>query len=225
MTDANNAEDTAMDRAAERNAHKLRLAAEADVRVQSGAHWEDWGLIADGFLVGRTEAYRLSGTNNENDPRYKRAFKAWMDENPWSKHYDRAVRSHLFWVAENRSEIDAWRRTLAQNERAKLNHPTSVKRKFDAAQRLNVKDPNAPKKLNDKEALIARNAELEAENAALKRKLKDDGGSLFDLVNSPLPTIAKIMGEEMGLQRLTSAQAAIAKEIAKLKKLYKAQAG
>ena len=39
--------------------------------------------------------------------------------------------------------------------------------------------------------------------------------------------IAKIMGEEMGLQRLTSAQQAIAKEIKRLKELYKgkAQAG
>jgi hypothetical protein len=225
MSDDNNGGDTAMDRAAELKAHKLRLAAEADRRIKSGAHWEDWCQIADGFLIGRIEAFQMSGTNNENDQRYKRAFKRWMDDNPWSKNYERALRSHLFWVAENRSEIDVWRRTLAQNEREKLNHPSSVKRRFDAAQRLGGKDPNAPKKPNDKEALIARNAELEAENAALKRKYKEDGGSLFNLVNDPLPMIAKIMGEEMGRTRLMLAQKEIAKEISRLTKLYKAQAG
>ena len=55
--------------------------------------------------------------------------------------------------------------------------------------------------------------------------MKDDGGSLFDLNKDPLPMIAKIMGEEMGLQRLTSAQKEIAKEIGRLKKLYNAKAG
>jgi hypothetical protein len=66
---------------------------------------------------------------------------------------------------------------------------------------------------------------LEAENEALKHKMKDDGGSLFDLVKDPLNQIAKIMGEEMGRSRLMSMQKEIAKEIKRRKTLYKAQAG
>jgi hypothetical protein len=58
-------------------------------------------------------------------------------------------------------------------------------------------------------------------------KLKRDGGSLFELRDTPLKTIAKIMGEQMGLQRLMSAQREIAKESAALKAKVKgkAQAG
>jgi hypothetical protein len=144
---------------------------------------------------------------------------------PWARRYDKVTRNHLIWVADNHSEVEAWRETLAQNERDKLNHPTTVKRKFEAARKLSDKDPNTAKKLSGKEALLARNTELETELTTLKRKMKDDGGSLFDLVKDPLPMIAKIMGEEMGLQRLTSAQKEIAKEIGRLKKLYNAKAG
>ena len=55
--------------------------------------------------------------------------------------------------------------------------------------------------------------------------MERDGGSLFDLNQTPLKDIAKIMGEHMGLGRLTRLQPEIAKEIAALKAKTKAQAG
>jgi hypothetical protein len=212
-----------MDRASELEAHKEKLAAEGYARIKTGAHWTDWTYVADGLAVGRTKAFRMSGTNNENDPRYKRAFSEWMAERPWAKDLDRALRSHLKWVADYRSEIEEWRSTLAQNERAKLNHPTTLKRKFDAAHKVFAKDPNAPKKPNDKEALIARNAELEAENAKLKHQLRTgNSGSLFNILTDKPDLIGKIIVEEMvaegSFTKAKQIRAALNKEIETVEK-------
>ena len=202
---------------------KEALAADASERIKKGQHWTDWMLIADGLMRGRAKAMFAAGTNKPKGKGYGKAMKEWMDTRPWARELDNPTRNDLFWCAEHRSEIEIWRDTLAQNERARLNHPTAMKRRYEASHR-SKDDTNAAKKPTHKAALIARNAELEAELATLKRKMKDDGGSLFDLVKDPLPMIAKIMGEEMGLQRLTSAQREIAKEVARLKKLYNAKA-
>ena len=200
------------------------LAAEADERIRKGSHWSDWGFIADGFAVGRSKAMHASGSNKPYGKGYTEKFAAWMAERPWAKRIDKSTRNHLLWVADHRSEIEAWRETLAQNERDKLNHPTNLKRKFESAQRVSAKDPALPKKETNKDALVRA---LDEAHAEIKR-LKADGGSLFDCRKSPLKTIARIMGEEMGLERLVSAQKEIAKEIARLKGVVKgnaAQAG
>lgn len=92
---------------------------------------------------------------------------------PWAKHNDKAVRSHLFWVGDNRSEIDVGRRTLASNVRDKLNHPTAVKRKYDAAHKPGGKASGAPKKETKTEALIRENDELWAKVKALENENAD----------------------------------------------------
>jgi hypothetical protein len=221
-----------MDRAAENEAHKEKLAEEGYERIKGGSHWRDWRFIADGFAVGRTKAYRMVGTNNQNDPRYKRAFKAWMDERPWARSIDKATRNHLFWVADNHSEIDAWRETLAQNERDKLNHPTTLKRKFDAAHRLGVKDPNAPKKETTREALLR---EIEAKDTEIKelkhrvQQMLDDGeGSLFDLKRDSVEAIVDTISGNVSIGRFDSLKNAMVKKFAALKaadKIKKAHAG
>jgi hypothetical protein len=221
-------EEAPMDKVTESEARKEALAAEADGRVKSGAHWSDWRYIADGFAVGQAKAMREAGTNRPYGKGFTRAFGAWMNDpqRPWARRYDKVTRSHLIWVADHSSEIEEWRDTLAQNEKDKLNHPTTIKRKYEAAHKVVANDPNAPKKETPREALVKALDEANAEIQRLRRA-RDDGGSLCDFRDDPLPMIAKIMGEQMGLQRLTSAQQAIAAEIKRLKALYKgkAQAG
>jgi hypothetical protein len=63
------------------------------------------------------------------------------------------------WAADHRSEIEAWRDTLAQNERDKMNHPTTLRRKYEATHKVVAVDPNAPKKETSREALIRENEE------------------------------------------------------------------
>jgi hypothetical protein len=123
------------------------------------------------------------------------------------------------WAADHRSEIEAWRDTLAQNERDKMNHPTTLRRKYEATHKVVAVDPNAPKKETSREALIRENEELRAENERLKR----DGGSLFDLNQTSVKDIAKIAAENMSLDKLTRLQTEIAKRISERKAKAKAQ--
>ena len=203
-----------MDTETESDARKEKLAEEAEDRIRRGAHWTDWMYVADGFAVGRAKAMRAAGTNQPYGKAYTRAFGDWMRERPWAREerIDKGTRSNLLWAADHRSEIEAWRDTLTQSERAKMNHPTTLRRRYDAAHKVAAVDPKAPKRETDKEALVRRNTELEDENAKLKR----DGGSLFTL-DSSHKMIAKIMGEEKGVSWLQAHQKAVAAEIADLK--------
>jgi hypothetical protein len=38
----------------------------------------------------------------------------------WGRDLDKPTRNHLFWCADNRNNIEAWRETLGPNERARL---------------------------------------------------------------------------------------------------------
>lgn len=178
-------------------------------------------FVGDGLAVGRAKAMRRAGTNQPYGKSYTHFFGDWLRERPWAERIDKGTRSVLLWVIDHRSEVEAWRETLAQSERDKLNHPVTLRRKYDAAHKVAAKDPMAPRKETKVEALVRENEELRAEN----KRLKQDGGSLFDCNKTPLKLIAKIMGEEMGLDRLTSAQKEIAKEIAALKARRSAAAG
>jgi hypothetical protein len=225
MDDEN--KDGSMDKAAESDARKEALAEEADARIKSGAHWRDWMFVGDGIAVGQAKAMREANTNRPYGKAFTRAFGDWLSARSWAKRYDKGTRNTLLWCVDHRSEIEAWRETLAQSERDKMNHPTTVKRKFEATHKVADKDPSAAKKETKAEALATRNAELEAENAALKQQLKTSDGSLFNIRKDSPETIAKIIVDDMIVANsFTKAQrlrAALGKEIEAVKK--RGQAG
>jgi hypothetical protein len=116
---------------------------------------------------------------------------------PWARDLDKATRAHLFWRAEFRTQIEEWRDTLAQNERSKLNHPTAMKRRYEATDKVPaVKDGEA--KDGEKLTKAAEIVRLENENETLKREIDwlkarptTDGG-LFDLAKTdPKDRIAR----------------------------------
>jgi hypothetical protein len=210
---------------------KEKAAAEAYIRIRSGQHWLDWMFVAEGLGVGRRHAQRISGTDDIQSPRYKRAFKEWMAPRPWAKDLDSPTRAHLFWCLDWRNDIDQWRETLAQNERLRLNHPTAMKRRYEATRtEKNAADPNTPKKETDREALIRRNAELEDKIKALETSARSRGDSLFDILETPANQIARCIVEETvrggRFTKASQIKAALEKEIAARKKLGgMAQAG
>jgi hypothetical protein len=64
-----------------------------------------------------------------------------MSTRPWALELDKPTRAHLFWCVDHRSEIEAWREILAQNERARLiNHPTAMKRRYETAHATQERD-------------------------------------------------------------------------------------
>jgi hypothetical protein len=217
-----------LDAETESEARKEALAAEADGRIQRGAHWSDWMYIADGFAVGRDKAMRVAGTNRPFGKAYTRAFAEWASTKPWVKNYDKGTRSNLLWCADHRSEVEAWRETLAQNERAKLNHPTNLKRRYDAAHALRgARDPAAPKKETKVEALTRENEALWSKNKSLERRAESDG-SLFDLRRDSIEAIVDVIAGNVPLGRFQSLQRAMTSKLAELKaadKTKQAKAG
>jgi hypothetical protein len=205
-------------------AHEERKEREAEAaaeRIKRGDHWLDWIAVGEGLVIGRLRAMRKAGTNQPIGAAYNRAFGDWMDQHKWARDLDRATRNHAMWAAENRNEIDRWRETLAQNVRARMNHPTTMKRQFEAAHRVPVDEPKqveSPIQKRDRE--IER---LAAENQALRKRAEADG-SLFDLKGDKVEDIARAIAGNISLHRLTSLQKAIAAEIARLKAEQK-QAG
>jgi hypothetical protein len=208
-------------------ARKEALAAEADDRIKRRAHWEDWCFIADGFAVGRAKAMRQADTNQPFGKAYTVCFGDWMAARPWAKNTDRTTRNHLLWVADHRSEIEAWRVTLAQSERAKLNHPTALRRRYDSAHKTAVVAPQA-KKETKAEALVRENEELWAKAKKLERQITDGDGSLFDLKRDSIEAIVNVMAGTVSLGRFESLQRAMTKKLAELKaddKAKQAKAG
>jgi hypothetical protein len=191
----------------ESEARKEALAAEAYQRIyKDKVHWSDWMALADGLVSGRTRAMLIAGTNRPAGKGYARAFSDWMEPRPWARDLDKPTRAHLFWCADFRTQIEQWRDTLAQNERAKLNHPTAMKRRYEATHKVPVaKDGEAQDgaKLT-KAAEIVR---LGNENETLKREIdwlkahpSTDGG-LFDIAKTDPKDIARYTGENVGLVR------------------------
>ena len=120
--------------------------------------------VADGFAVGVTKAMRAAGTNKPYGKAYTRLYGEWLKARPWANRYDKGTRSNLLWCVDHRSEIEAWRDTLGQNEREKLNHPTGFRRKYEAAHRK-AESPDEPKKETAKDGLLR---ELDEARAKLK---------------------------------------------------------
>jgi hypothetical protein len=136
-----------------------RLGSEAWKRLQTEQDWNSYMALGEAFIVGREEAYELSGIQNINDVRYKKAFGDWMVKYGLDR-FDRSDRAKLFTVMEHRGSIEVWRSTLPLTQRLKLNHPTTVLRKWQKATQV-------PTAKQPKESPVAK---LKQENAELKRQ-------------------------------------------------------
>jgi hypothetical protein len=205
------------EQATESEERKEKDAAEAAERIKRGQHWLDWMYIAEGLEVGRVKAMRRAGTNRPIGAAYNRAFGDWLNERPWARDIDKPTRNHLFWCADNRNAIEAWRETLAQNERARLNHPTAMKRRYEATHKVADTKGAAPKPQK-----VAQEREVERLKAAvemrdreiewLKTKAAEDG-SLFDIAKTKPDQIARIVLENVGLARTRNIRNALTQAI------------
>jgi hypothetical protein len=204
---------------AEDDLQREKLAGEAWERIKQGNHWQDWRYIADRIYDGRQWAKSrvgLSPTDRPMGSRYAKAFGEWLDERRWARELDKTTRAHLAWYVENRTLVEAWRDTLVASECARLNHPSVVKRRYEAAHRLTppvVDNPNAAR-LEPKNQRLQR--ELEKVSAQLEtanRRLASGGGSLFDLKRDSADDIARVVIAAVPLERARAIQSSLSEEI------------
>jgi hypothetical protein len=197
-------------------------AAAAAERIKGGQHWTDWITIGEGLAVGRQKAMRRSGTNQPIGAIYNRAFGEWLDAHKWARDLDKATRNHAIWCADNRPAVEAWRATLAENQRSMINHPSVTKRRYEATTKDKADTPGAAKETK------AQQVERELEAMAVERdkwkRAAEKDGSLFDLKNDPAAIIAQIIGAHCTPYKLGEILKALAAERDR-QKAVKKQAG
>jgi hypothetical protein len=214
----------------ESDARKEQLAAEAFQRIRTGQHWSDWMFIADGLLVGRNWAMRRAGMNQPVGRAYNTEFGDWMAERPWARDLDKKDRGDLFWCADHRSEIEAWRETLAQNVRGRLNHPTALRRRYEATHRSEAAEAAKPPKPSGTAALEIEIERMSKELAARDQEIEflkaapQTDGSLFDLIKTPAKTIAKIILQNAKPARAKAIRDALTQAISKAEERFREKA-
>jgi hypothetical protein len=102
---------------------------------------------------------------------------------------DNASKAHAVWLAENIEAVGRWRATLATNERIRLNHPSVVKRRYEAAHV--VKQQAAPRP-GLKQEVARLQGELDAANTRVNAS---DKGDLFSWAEG-YKKIAKVLVED-----------------------------
>jgi hypothetical protein len=127
------------------------------------ATWNDWMAIGAALLIGRQDAMAAAETEQPIGSRYNFEFGSWLARHHFDN-IDKGDRSRLIEVIDNLPAIEAWRATLTQTARLRLNHPSSILRKWKAAA-TEVKEPQP----------TLRNivADLSEDNAKLKREVEE----------------------------------------------------
>jgi len=164
----------------------IRRGQEAWCRLRGGSTWSDWVAVGAAHVIGRTTALRDGHINKPKGRSYNAAFSAWQKKFGFEG-LDKGDRSRLFDVMDHLKEIDDWLQTLPDKERLKLNHPSSVWRRWKAATAPKPEaKPSPMQKLKDE--LI--NAVEERDR--YKREYERGGGDLWTPEDRP-EDIAKVI--------------------------------
>jgi hypothetical protein len=170
---------------------KAQEAADAADRLKRGQSWDDWNKIGVFLNIGRAKAMLRAGTNEPIGARYIKAFSEWMAVYPWIGEIDKATRTHAMWCVDHGDELAKLRENMGLTQRLAANHPTTMRRKWDKANKETDK-PTAEKKETRAQKIERELEAMSAERDKWKREAEKDG-SLFDLKQDPAPLIAKVI--------------------------------
>jgi hypothetical protein len=153
-----------------------RLADEAWEQLNANPDWAKWRAIGDAMMYARNACMRDTQSNRPAGRGYNAAFSAWLAKRKFGD-MDGSDRARLFKCMDNLREIEAWRATLTETERLRLNHPSTVLRKWQAATKL--PDSTKGKKLSPMSQLKVAHVALMEVNAKLKKQIEQGDGNLF----------------------------------------------
>lgn len=147
----------------------LRLGRQSLDMLNKDQNFTWWLDVGEALIMLRAEAMAKACTNRPEGGAYNRIFGAALHDEKLE--FDKGDRSRLFEVMDNRLAIEEWRGRLSPHERRKLNHPSTVLRKWKAATRVpepdEAKGPSPMAKMKDV------NYDLMRENNQLKAHIKD----------------------------------------------------
>ena len=201
---------------------RAQEAADAADRLKRGQSWDDWIKIGTFLNIGRNKAMARGGTNEPIGARYIKAFSEWMGSYTWIGDIDKATRTHAMWCVDHLDELLRLRENMGLTQRLTANHPTTMRRRWEKAQK-ELDKPKAEKK-EPKSAALERELEaVAAERDKWKHKAEKDG-SLFDLKQDSTKIIASVIVANMSPHRLRELHKALQAEIDRVK-LAQKQAG
>jgi hypothetical protein len=168
--------------------------------------WTDWKKVGAAFVIGRTTAMRDAHTNVPKGRGYNAALRAWQKKHGFEGLNNSGDQTRLFRCMENRVAIDRWLVQQSEIERSRLNHPSTIWRRWQASLKPPVSD--AEKKPSHIQKLNNSIAALQEENDRMRREIERGGGDLWSPEDRPRD-IAKVI-----LGKLTKAKAEkVAREI------------
>jgi hypothetical protein len=185
----------------------VRQGQEAWSRLRNNSTWEDWKKVGAAHVVGRTTAMRDGHINTPKGRSYNAAFSAWQKKFGFQD-LDKGDRSRLFDVMDHLKEIDDWSRKLPESERLRLNHPSSVWRRWKAATREPDSEPRTSPYQKLKEELVA----VIEERDRYKREYDQGGGDLWSPQDKP-QDIAKVIFDKVGKTKAEKVARAILKMV------------
>jgi hypothetical protein len=170
---------------------KAQEAADAADRLKRGQSWDDWNKIGVFLNIGRNKAMLRAGTNEPIGARYIKAFSEWMAVYPWIGEIDKATRTHAMWCVDHGDELTKLRENMGLTQRLAANHPTTMRRKWDKANK-EIDKPSEAKKETRAQKVERELEAMSAERDKWKREAEKDG-SLFDLKQDKADLIAKVI--------------------------------
>jgi hypothetical protein len=94
---------------------------------------ERWHEIGDAAAALMADAMTWGGSNTATGRGYNHAWARLSAHCPTVRDLDKSARSAAVWMAQNWTQVSVWLNTLTPSERLKLNHPTVIHRRYDAA--------------------------------------------------------------------------------------------
>ena len=138
---------------------------------------EHWYLVGKALSTMQQAAMTYGNTNKPTGKSYNAAWASLAEQAPALKLMDKAERSNAIWLATEWHLVKPWLDTLTGTGQRELNHPRSIKRKYDAAHK--VPQPNA-------EQVAEAIHDMTQHIAALKRKEQEAKGANNDVLAAHL---------------------------------------
>jgi hypothetical protein len=182
------------------NWNKLTLEARNEIlegalaarHIKQTEDYARWAQVGRALARLKIEAMHLAGANSPYGRHYTAMYRALADQVHDLIELDNASKAHAVWLAENFEAVERWRQTLATNVRIRLNHPTVVKRRYEAATVV-PKEKAAVPKPGLKDEVIRLQGELDAAN--IRANAGPDRGDPFTWTEGP-KTIARVLVDE-----------------------------
>ena len=190
---------------------KAQEAAAAADRLKRGQSWDDWLAIGTFLNIGRNKAMLRAGTNEPIGARYIKAFSEWMGSYSWIGDIDKATRTHAMWCVDHLDELLRLRENMGLTQRLTANHPTTMRRRWEKAQK-ELDKPKADKKEPASKRLERELEAVAAERDKWRHKAEKDG-SLFDIKKDTPKTIAETMRHNVTVYRLREIHKALGEEL------------